>query len=264
MDAEPNSFWPRNSRPTGPSRAAWPTACWARPRGRRRRPGGVAAARRRADLAAIENLGGWLTTVVARVCLDMLRSRRRGARTPTGRAVPDRRRRRRRTRARRACWPTPSASRCWWCSTRWRRPNGWRSCCTTCSRCRSTRSRRSSAASPDGRAAARQPRSPRGAGHRRCSRRRPHPAAENIVDAFIVGLARRRSPKRLLAVLDPDVVFRADDAAQRLGSLRGNPRRRGGGRNLQGPRAGRKARAGRWRAGRSPSSSAGNCASCCA
>src|SRR5882757_363077 len=29
----------------------------------------------RADTAAVENLGGWLTTVVARVCLDMLRSR---------------------------------------------------------------------------------------------------------------------------------------------------------------------------------------------
>ena len=30
----------------------------------------------RADSAAIENLGGWLTTVVGRVCLDMLRARR--------------------------------------------------------------------------------------------------------------------------------------------------------------------------------------------
>jgi RNA polymerase sigma-70 factor (ECF subfamily) len=30
----------------------------------------------RADASDIENLGGWLTTVVARVCLDMLRSRR--------------------------------------------------------------------------------------------------------------------------------------------------------------------------------------------
>jgi RNA polymerase sigma-70 factor (ECF subfamily) len=29
----------------------------------------------RTDAASIENLGGWLTTVVARVCLDMLRSR---------------------------------------------------------------------------------------------------------------------------------------------------------------------------------------------
>jgi RNA polymerase sigma-70 factor (ECF subfamily) len=30
----------------------------------------------RSDAAEIDNLGGWLTTVVARVCLDMLRSRR--------------------------------------------------------------------------------------------------------------------------------------------------------------------------------------------
>ena len=30
----------------------------------------------RADRAAVDNLGGWLTTVVARICLDMLRSRK--------------------------------------------------------------------------------------------------------------------------------------------------------------------------------------------
>lgn len=30
----------------------------------------------RSDSAAIGNLGGWLTTVVGRVCLDILRSRR--------------------------------------------------------------------------------------------------------------------------------------------------------------------------------------------
>ena len=29
----------------------------------------------RSDTSAVNNLGGWLTTVVARVCLDMLRSR---------------------------------------------------------------------------------------------------------------------------------------------------------------------------------------------
>ncbi len=38
----------------------------------------------RADTSGVENLGGWLTTVVARVCLDMLRSRtsRRRGRSP--------------------------------------------------------------------------------------------------------------------------------------------------------------------------------------
>lgn len=30
----------------------------------------------RADTASVENLGGWLTTVIARICLDMLRARR--------------------------------------------------------------------------------------------------------------------------------------------------------------------------------------------
>src|SRR5688572_12550641 len=41
----------------------------------------------RAEAAGIDNLGGWLTTVVARVCLDMLRSRqarREDALTPDG------------------------------------------------------------------------------------------------------------------------------------------------------------------------------------
>jgi RNA polymerase sigma-70 factor (ECF subfamily) len=30
----------------------------------------------RCDASSIENLGGWLTTVVARLCLDMLSSRK--------------------------------------------------------------------------------------------------------------------------------------------------------------------------------------------
>src|SRR5712691_9083463 len=30
----------------------------------------------RADTSGVDNLGGWLTTVVGRVCLDMLRSRK--------------------------------------------------------------------------------------------------------------------------------------------------------------------------------------------
>src|SRR5450432_3043394 len=30
----------------------------------------------RADTSSIENVGGWLTTIVARVCLDMLRARK--------------------------------------------------------------------------------------------------------------------------------------------------------------------------------------------
>lgn len=38
----------------------------------------------RADTSSVENLGGWLTTVVARVCLDMLRSRRSRREEPLG------------------------------------------------------------------------------------------------------------------------------------------------------------------------------------
>ena len=38
----------------------------------------------RTDASSIENLGGWLTTVVARVCLDMLRSRKSRREEPIG------------------------------------------------------------------------------------------------------------------------------------------------------------------------------------
>src|SRR5881397_4194885 len=43
----------------------------------------------RSDTDAVANLGGWLTTVVARVCLDMLRARRsRGEESLTGLPEP--------------------------------------------------------------------------------------------------------------------------------------------------------------------------------
>src|SRR5947209_901839 len=43
----------------------------------------------RAGEAGVENLGGWLTTVVARVCLDRLRSRKARREEPLGFHVPD-------------------------------------------------------------------------------------------------------------------------------------------------------------------------------
>lgn len=43
----------------------------------------------RSDTSEIENLGGWLTTVVARVCLDMLRSRQSRREEPLVMHVPD-------------------------------------------------------------------------------------------------------------------------------------------------------------------------------
>jgi RNA polymerase sigma factor (sigma-70 family) len=43
----------------------------------------------RSDTSAVENLCGWLTTVVARVCLDMLRSRKSRREEPMGPHVPE-------------------------------------------------------------------------------------------------------------------------------------------------------------------------------
>ena len=43
----------------------------------------------RSDTSGVENLGGWLTTVVARVCLDLLRSRAARREEPLGPHVPE-------------------------------------------------------------------------------------------------------------------------------------------------------------------------------
>ena len=43
----------------------------------------------RADTSDVRNMGGWLTTVVSRVCLDMLRSRRSRREEPIDPHVPD-------------------------------------------------------------------------------------------------------------------------------------------------------------------------------
>src|ERR671929_817610 len=52
---------------------------------------------RRSDTSGVQNLGGWLTTVVARVCLDMLRSRSSRREEPLGEALG-------------ACFPDPIIS----------------------------------------------------------------------------------------------------------------------------------------------------------
>src|SRR5262249_7388275 len=43
----------------------------------------------RSDTSEMQNLGGWLTTVVARVCLNMLQARRVRREEPLGVHVPD-------------------------------------------------------------------------------------------------------------------------------------------------------------------------------
>ena len=69
----------------------------------------------------VQNLRGWLTTVVARICLDMLRSRTarpRGAARRHRCRGPHRDRRSGRSGTARRCWPTRSGSRCSSCSSR--------------------------------------------------------------------------------------------------------------------------------------------------
>ena len=169
----------------------------------------------RSDADEIDNLGGWLTTVVARVCLNMLRSRPDPARGPAraARARPDReprgRARPRAGGAARRLGRSRAARRARDCSTP---PSGSRSCCTTCSRCRSTRSRPMVNRTP---AAARQLASRA----RRRVQGAPEPDTDlagqrEVVDAFFAA-ARDGDFDALVAVLDPDVVLRADGGALR-------------------------------------------------
>lgn len=112
-------------------------------------------------------------------------------------------------------WPIPLALRCWWFWRRWRRPNGWPLCSTTWVPFEEI-------APIVGRtpAAARQLAS---RARRRVQGTPQLPEADlgrqsQIVEAFL-SASRDGDFEGLLAVLDPDVVFRADSAAQRLGSL---------------------------------------------
>ena len=67
----------------------------------------------RTDPGNIENLGGWLTTVVARVCLNMLQSRRERASGNAPARVSRQRHGRHRPRNTKRCLPTPSVPRSW-------------------------------------------------------------------------------------------------------------------------------------------------------
>ena len=169
----------------------------------------------RSDTSSVENLRGWLTTVVARVCLDMLRSRKSRREEPLGPHVPE---------------PTisdeherdadmadsvgaallvvletlaPAERLAFVLHDMFAvpfeeiAPIVGRS--PTAERQLASRARRrvqGTSAVPDA-----------DLDHQR-----------KIVDAFIAA-SRGGDFEGLLAVLDPDVVFRADDAAQRLGSL---------------------------------------------
>jgi RNA polymerase sigma factor (sigma-70 family) len=169
----------------------------------------------RSDTSVVENLSGWLTTVVARVCLDMLRSRKARREAPMGPHVPE-----------------PAA--------------------------RDEHERDADMADSVGAAllvvletlapaerlafvlhdmfavpfeeiapiVGRTPAAARQLASRARRRVQGTPAVPDanlgrqrkVVDAFLAA-SRGGDFKGLLAVLDPDVVFRADDAAVRLGSL---------------------------------------------
>ena len=71
----------------------------------------------RSGTDGVENLGGWLTTIVARVSLNMLRSRVSRREEPMDPPVNQAARRTGPTRSTRRCWPIRSAWRCSWCWT---------------------------------------------------------------------------------------------------------------------------------------------------
>jgi RNA polymerase sigma-70 factor (ECF subfamily) len=169
----------------------------------------------RTDPATVENLGGWLTTVIARVCLDMLRSRKSRREEPIGPHVPE-----------------PVAS------DEHERDADMADSVgaallvvleTLAPAERLAFVLHDMFAVPFEEIAPIVGRTPAAArqlasrARRRVQGTPPAPDADTgrqkrIVDAFLEA-ARSGDFEGLLAVLDPDVVFRADEAAQRLGSL---------------------------------------------
>jgi RNA polymerase sigma factor (sigma-70 family) len=169
----------------------------------------------RSDTEAVENLGGWLTTVVARVCLDMLRARKSRREEPMGPHVPE---------------PAAHDAR----EQDAEMADGIGAALLVVLETLAPAERLAfvlhdmfavpfeEIAPIVGRtpAAARQLAS-RARRRVQGSREVADPDAERqrrIVEAFLKA-SRDSDFEGLLAVLDPDVVFRADQAAQRLGSM---------------------------------------------
>jgi RNA polymerase sigma factor (sigma-70 family) len=100
----------------------------------------------RAEVSGVENLQGWLTPVVARLSVDMLRTRQARRAEPFETRMPEPivSRESDVDPEHEALLAARSASRCWWCLKRLPPPNGLRLCCTTCSLSPSMKSRQSS------------------------------------------------------------------------------------------------------------------------
>jgi RNA polymerase sigma factor (sigma-70 family) len=168
----------------------------------------------RSDTAAVENLGGWLTTVVARICLDILRSRRSRREEPMGPHVPE-----------------PAADDAHGRDAEIADSVGAALLVVLETLAPAERLAfvlHDMFAVPFEEIAPIVGRTPAAARQLASRARRrvqgtPPPDADfsrrkNIVDAFIKA-SRDGDFEGLLAVLDPEVVLRADSAAQRLGSL---------------------------------------------
>jgi RNA polymerase sigma-70 factor, ECF subfamily len=168
----------------------------------------------RSDSAAVENLRGWLTTVVARICLDMLRARKSRREEPMGPHVPE-----------------PAADNAYERETEMADNVGTALLVVLETLTPAERLAfvlHDMFAVPFEEIAPLVDRTPAAARQLASRARRrvqgaPAPDAElshrrRIVDAFIRA-SRDGDFEGLLAVLDPDVVVRADAAAQQLGSL---------------------------------------------
>jgi RNA polymerase sigma-70 factor (ECF subfamily) len=168
----------------------------------------------RSDAAALDNLGGWLMTVVSRICLDMLRSRKSRREEPIGPHVPE-----------------PVADDQHQRDTEMADSVGAALLVVLETLAPAERLAfvlHDMFAVPFEEIAPIVGRTPAAARQLASRARRrvqgtPVPDADLnrqriIVDAFLAA-SRNGDFEGLLAVLDPDVVFRADQAAQRLGSL---------------------------------------------
>ena len=168
----------------------------------------------RSEARTVENLGGWLTTVVARICLDMLRSRKSRREEPMGPQVPE-----------------PVADDAHGRDAEMADSVGAALLVVLETLAPAERLAfvlHDMFAVPFDEIAPIVGRTPAAARQLASRARRrvqgsPPPHADfnrqkNIVDAFLKA-SREGDFEGLLAVLDPDVVFRADAAAQRLGSL---------------------------------------------